>query len=209
MNLLQRHDEWLADRVGKITASRVGGINAKPQKGKALNRTMIELLVERLTGEIEDRYINAAMQWGIDNEPNAIAAYENITSRFVVGCGLIPHPTISMSGASPDGLIDDDGLIEVKCPNRDTHTNTILTQQVPDEYMPQITWQLACTGRKWCDFVSYDPRFSEDLQTVIIRVMRDDVDIEALESEVAACNARLNQVIDKLMASNMPDKLKV
>lgn len=209
MNLLQRHEDWVADRVGKITASRVGGINAKPQKGKALNRTMIELLVERLTGEIEDRYINAAMQWGIDHEPDAIASYENITGEFVVGCGLINHPTISMSGASPDGLIGDDGLLEAKCPNRETHMNTILTQQVPDEYLPQITWQLACTGRKWCDFVSYDPRFSEDLQTVIIRVMRDDVDIVALENEVAACNAKLNQVIDKLTASNMPDKLKV
>lgn len=198
MNLLQRHDEWLADRVGKITASRVKGIDAKPQKGKALNRTMIELLVERLTGEVEDRYINAAMQWGIDHEPDAIASYENITGEFVVGCGLIDHPTISMSGASPDGLIGKDGLLEAKCPNRETHMNTILTQQVPDEYMPQITWQLACTGRKWCDFVSYDPRFSENLQTVIIRVHVADVDIEAIENEVAACNAKLNQIIENL-----------
>ncbi len=198
MNLLQRHDEWLADRVGKITASRVKGIDAKPQKGKALNRTMIELLVERLTGEVEDRYINAAMQWGIDHEPDAIASYENITGEFVVGCGLIDHPTISMSGASPDGLIGKDGLLEAKCPNRETHMNTILTQQVPDEYMPQITWQLACTGRKWCDFVSYDPRFSEDLQTVIIRVHVADVDIEAIENDVAACNAKLNQIIENL-----------
>ncbi|WP_413520635.1 lambda exonuclease family protein [Psychrobacter glacincola] len=198
MNLLQRHDEWLSDRVGKITASRVKDISAKPRKGKALNATMTTLLTERLTGEIEDRRISDAMQWGIDNEPNAIAAYENATGEFVVGCGLITHPAISMSGASPDGLIGDDGLIEVKCPNRDTHTNTILTQQVPEEYMPQITWQLACTGRKWCDFVSYDPRFSEDLQTIIIRVMRDDVDIEALENEVAACNAKLNEIIENL-----------
>ena len=198
MNLLQQHEDWVADRVGKITASRVKDISAKTRKGKALNATMTTLLTERLTGEIEDRRISDAMQWGIDNEPNAIAAYENKTGEFVVGCGLIPHPAISMSGASPDGLIGDDGLIEVKCPNRDTHTNTLLTQQVPDEYLPQITWQLACTGRKWCDFVSYDPRFSEDLQTVIIRVMRDDVDIVALENEVAACNAKLNQIIENL-----------
>lgn len=198
MNLLQRHEDWVADRVGKITASRVKGISAKPQKGKALNATMTTLFTERVTGEVEDRRISDAMQWGIDNEPNAIAAYENKTGEFVVGCGLIPHPAIPMSGASPDGLIGDDGLLEVKCPNRDTHSNTILTQQVPDEYLPQITWQLACTGRKWCDFVSYDPRFSEDLQTVIVRVMREDVDIEALENEVAACNAKLNQIIENL-----------
>lgn len=198
MNLLQRHEDWVADRVGKITASRVGGINAKPQKGKALNRTMIELLVERLTGEIEDRYINAAMQWGIDHEPDAIASYENITDEFVVGCGLINHPTISMSGASPDGLIGKDGLLEAKCPNRETHMNTILTQKVPDEYLPQITWQLACTGRKWCDFVSYDPRFREDLRTIIIRVHVTDVDIDSLENEVAACNTKLKEIMENL-----------
>jgi len=198
MNLLQRHDECLSDRVGKITASRVKDISAKPRKGKALNSIMLNLLKERLTGEVTDFYINEAMQWGIDQEPNAIASYENITGEFVVGCGLINHPTISMSGASPDGLIGKDGLLEAKCPNTETHLNTILTQQVPDEYLPQITWQMACTGRKWCDFVSYDPRLPEQLQTVVIRVMRDDVDIVALENEVAACNAKLNQVIENL-----------
>lgn len=198
MNLLQRHDEWLADRVGKITASRVKGIDAKPQKGKALNATMLELLKERLTGEVTELRINEAMQWGIDQEPYAIAAYENITGNFVIGCGLIDHPTISMSGASPDGLISENGLLEAKCPNTTTHLNTLLTQQVPDEYVPQITWQMACTGRLWCDFVSYDPRLPESMQTVIIRVMRDDVDIEAIENEVAACNAKLNQIIENL-----------
>ncbi len=198
MNLLQRHDEWLSDRVGKITASRVKDISAKPRKGKALNSIMLNFLKERLTGEVADFYINEAMQWGIDQEPNAIASYENITGEFVVGCGLINHPTISMSGASPDGLIGKDGLLEAKCPNTETHLNTILTQQVPDEYLPQITWQLACTGRKWCDFVSYDPRLPEQLQTVIIRVTIDDVDIEALENEVAACNAKLNEIIENL-----------
>ena len=198
MNLLQRHDEWLADRVGKITASRVKGIDAKPQKGKALNATMLTLLKERLTGTVKELRVNEVMQWGIDHEPDAIAAYENITGEFVVGCGLIDHPTISMSGASPDGLIGKDGLLEAKCPTEETHLNTILTQEVPDEYMPQITWQMACTGRLWCDFVSYDPRLPESMQTVIIRVMRDDVDIESLENEVAACNAKLNQIIENL-----------
>lgn len=198
MNLLQRHDEWLADRVGKITASRVKDISAKPKKGKALNAETLKLLNERLTGLVKEIPINDAMQWGIDQEPNAIASYENITGEFVVGCGLINHPTISMSGASPDGLIGKDGLLEAKCPNTETHLNTILTQQVPDEYLPQITWQMACTGRKWCDFVSYDPRLPEQLQTVIIRVTIDDVDIDSLENEVAACNAKLNEIIENL-----------
>lgn len=199
MNLLQSSDEWLADRIGKITASRIKGISAKPQKGKALNKTMTDLLLERLTGIADEFYINDAMQWGIDNEPNAISSYENKTGRFVVGCGLIDHSSIAMSGASPDGLIGDDGLLEVKCPTRPTHMNTILTQQVPDEYLPQITWQLACTGRKWCDFVSYDPRFKEHLQMVVIRVNADDVDITGAENEVTDCNNTLNEIIEKLI----------
>lgn len=198
MNLLQRHDEWLSDRVGKITASRVKGIDAKPQKGKALNATMLELLKERLTGEVTDFYINEAMQWGIDQEPNAIAAYENITGNFVTGCGLINHPTISMSGASPDGLIGKGGLLEVKCPNTTTHLNTLLVQEVPDEYMPQINWQLACTERLWCDFVSYDPRLPEPLQTVIIRVQKCSIATSEIENDVAACNAKLNEIIENL-----------
>lgn len=198
MNLLQRHEDWVADRVGKITASRVKGIDAKPQKGKALNSTMLTLLVERLTGEVEGMYINAAMQWGIDHEPDAIASYENITGNFVVGCGLINHPKIPMSGASPDGLIGSYGLLEVKCPNTTTHLNTILTNTVPDEYIPQITWQMACTKRFWCDFVSYDPRMPEPMQTVIVRVFFADVDTKAMENEVAACNAKLNQIIENL-----------
>ena len=203
MNLLQGSDEWKAERIGKITASRVKDIKAKPKKGQALNATMLKLLTERLTGEIEDVYVNQAMQWGVDHEPDAIASYENVTGRFVVGCGLIPHPAIPMSGASPDGLIGDDGLIEVKCPNTTTHINTLLTNQVPDEYLPQITWQLACTGRKWCDFVSFDPRLDENLQTVIIRINADDVDTAGLESDVVECSAKLDQVIGDLMARNI------
>lgn len=198
MNLLQRDDEWLAERVGKITASRVDKLSAKPKKGKALNSEMIELLKERITGTIKQIRPNEAMQWGIDHEPDAIAAYENLTARFVTGCGLVPHPTIPMSGASPDGLVGKDGLIEVKCPTETTHLNTILTQEVPSEYMAQITWQLACTGRKWCDFVSHDPRYDGDLQTVIIRVSVDDVDIDALEKLVIECNSTLDALLDKL-----------
>ena len=198
MNLLQRHEDWVADRVGKITASRVKDISAKPRKGKALNSIMLNLLKERLTGEVTDFYINEAMQWGIDQEPNAIASYENITGEFVVGCGLINHPTISMSGASPDGLIGKDGLLEAKCPNTETHLNTILTQQVPDEYLPQITWQMACTGRKWCDFVSYDPRLPEHLQLVVIRVFAEDLDIAGIEQSVIKFNQKIDQIITEL-----------
>lgn len=198
MNLYQRSDEWHTARIGKISASRVAGLSAKPKTGKALNATLLEILAERLTGTKQEIYVNKAMQWGIDNEAGAISAYENLTGEFVVGCGFIEHPTIPMSGASPDGLIGDDGLIEIKCPESTTHLNTLMTQQVPSEYLAQITWQLACTARKWCDFVSYDPRMPEHLQLCVIRVQADDVDITALEKLVTQSNSKLNKVIKEM-----------
>lgn len=189
----QRTDEWHTARVGKITASRIKDLNAKPQTGKALNATLTKLLSERLTGQAVSTFTTPEMAWGIECEPLARQAYELATFQTVVETGLIDHPTIAMSGASPDGLVGDDGLIEIKCPNSDTHTNTLLTGQVPSEYLPQITWQLACTGRDWCDFVSFDPRMPANLQLKIIRVNRTDVDIETLERDVM----RANEVLEK------------
>lgn len=199
MNILQRSDDWQSDRTGKITASRIKDLTAKPQKGKALNALLTQLLAERLTGKPTETFVSREMQWGIDNEPNAIACYENETGAFVVGCGLIDHPAISMSGASPDGLVGDDGLIEIKCPSTTTHINTLLTGEVPSEYLPQVMWQMACTGRKWCDFVSFDPRLEPHLQIKIIRVERDDAMIAELENEVMKANELLEHKILELI----------
>lgn len=205
MTILQRSEDWHADRCGKVTASRVKDISAKPKTGKAYNALTLTILTERLTGVQEESFTNSAMQWGIDQEPYAIAAYENETGNFVVGTGLIDHPAIKMSGASPDGLVDQDGQLEVKCPGSQTHLNTILTQEVPSEYVPQITWQLACTRRKWCDFVSYDPRLPEHLQLVIIRVFAEDLDIAGIEQSVI----RFNQKIDQIICELDPQKVAV
>lgn len=201
MNILQRSDDWKTNRIGKITASRIKDLTAKPQKGKALNALLTQLLAERLTGEPTETFISREMQWGIDNEAQAIASYENETSGFVVGCGLIDHPTIPMSGASPDGLVGNDGLIEIKCPSTTTHINTLLTGEVPSEYISQMMWQMACTGRTWCDFVSFDPRLPEHLQIKIIRVMRDDEVIAGLESEVIKANNYLDDMMNLLKKS--------
>ena len=198
MTILQRSEDWHADRCGKVTASRVKDISAKPKTGKAYNALTLTILTERLTGVQEESFTNSAMQWGIDQEPYAIAAYENETGNFVVGTGLIDHPAIKMSGASPDGLVDQDGQLEVKCPGSQTHLNTILTQEVPSEYVPQITWQLACTRRKWCDFVSYDPRLPEHLQLVVIRVNAEDLDIAGIEQSVIRFNQKIDQIIYEL-----------
>ena len=198
MTILQRSEDWHADRRGKVTASRVKDISAKPKTGKAYNALTLTILTERLTGVQEETPTTGPMQWGIDQEVHAITAYENETGNFVVGTGLVNHPAIKMSGASPDGLVDQDGQLEVKCPNSQTHLNTVLTKEVPSEYIPQITWQLACTRRKWCDFVSYDPRLPEYLQLVIIRVFAKDLDIAGIEQSVIKFNQKIDQIVAEL-----------
>ena len=199
MNILQRSDDWHAERCGKVTASRVKDLNAKPSKGKALNALGLTILAERLTGVQEEIKTTAIMQWGIDNEPYAIAAYENETGNFVKGTGLIDHPFIPMFGASPDGLIGNDGQIEAKCPNTTTHLNTLLTKKVPDEYIPQITCQLACTRRKWCDFISYDPRLKKELQLIVIRVFSDELNIKGMERDIREFNNVIDAAREELL----------
>lgn len=198
MTILQRSDDWHAERCGKVTASRVKDINAKPVKGKAFNALTLTILTERLTGVQEETPVSKAMQWGIDQEPHAIAAYENLTGDFVKGAGLINHPFIAWSGASPDGLVGLKGQLEVKCPSTTTHLNTILLNEVPSEYVPQITWQLACTKREWCDFVSFDPRLPEHLQIVVIRVFAKDLDIAGIEADVRKFNQNIESLVSQL-----------
>jgi putative phage-type endonuclease len=182
----QRSDEWFAARLGKVTASRVADVIAKTKTGPSASREnyATQLVLERLTNKQAESYTNAAMQWGTDTEPMARQAYELKRGLFVNETGFVDHPTIEMSGASPDGLVGTDGLIEVKCPNSATHMETMLTQKVPAKYIPQMMWQMACTGRNWCDFVSYDPRFPENLQIFIERVTYDPTYVRMLELEI-------------------------
>jgi len=182
----QRTDEWFSARIGKVTASRVADVVAKTKSGYSASRDnyMAQLVCERLTGKPAESFSNAAMQWGTETEPLARAAYEAKIDVLVDEVGFIDHPSIVNSGASPDGLVGADGLIEIKCPNTATHIDTLLSQTVPKKYADQIFWQMACTGRDWCDFVSYDPRLPPDLQLFIKRIPRDDKYIQLLEAEV-------------------------
>jgi len=182
----QGTNEWKECRVGKVTASRVADVVAKTKSGYSASRDnyMAQLVCERLTGKPAESFSNAAMQWGIDTEKLARAAYEAHMDVLVDEVGFIDHPSIVNSGASPDGLVGADGLIEIKCPNTNTHIDTLLTQTVPKKYADQIFWQMACTNRDWCDFVSYDPRLPSDLQLFIKRIPRDDKYIQLLEAEV-------------------------
>jgi len=196
----QQTNEWFAARVAKVTASRVADVVAKTKSGPAASRAnyMAELMIERLTGQRQETFTNAAMERGTELEPLARAAYEAQTGAIVEEVGFIQHPTIEMAGASPDGLVGSDGLIEIKVPNSSTHIENILSGKPSQRYLCQMMFQMACTGRAWCDFVSYDPRFPEGMQLFVVRVLRDDVMVKSLETEVIQFLAELDEQINQL-----------
>ena len=196
----QRTEEWFAARCGKVTASRVADIIAKTKTGYSTSREnyLAQLVCERMTGKPADSYSNSAMQWGTDQEPFARAAYEAAKNVLVDELGFATHPTISMAGASPDGLVGEVGLVEIKCPNTATHIDTLLTQTVPTKYITQMQWQLSCTRRQWCDFVSFDPRMDEGLQLFIKRVEYDPIYVASLEKEVINFLMDVEDKIQKL-----------
>jgi len=198
--VIQGSEEWKQSRIGKATASRISDIVAKTKTGYSTSRAnyMAQLVVERMTNQVGESYSNAAMEWGVENEPFARAAYEAKTGNLVDQVGAIDHPTIPMSAASPDGLISEDGCLEVKCLNTATHIDTILGGEPVKKYYDQMQWQMACTRRKWCDFVSFDPRMPAHLQLFVKRIQRNDVYIAELESEVIQFLKEVDDKVKKL-----------
>jgi putative phage-type endonuclease len=178
--------EWHQLRAGKVTASRVADILAQTKTGPSASRQnyLIELALQRSTGTIEPSYTNAAMEWGTQTEPQARVAYEVETENFVDQVAFIDHPTIAWFGCSPDGLISDDGLIEIKCPNSATHWEYFKAKKPPQKYVTQMQTQLCVTNRKWCDFVSFDPRMPSRSQLLVVRIERDDAFIAEMEEKV-------------------------
>lgn len=206
-DVIQGSPEWHQMRCGKVTASRVADIIAKTKTGPAASRKnyMAELVLERLTGTSEEGYTNAAMQWGIDTEPQARVAYEFHRNVDVAEVAFVAHPTIADTGASPDGLVGEDGLLEIKCPLPATHMETLECKTVPAKYLTQMQWQMACTGRQWCDFVSFDPRFPAHMQFFMDRVKRDDALIAELEAEVVAFLNEVRGKVERLRATYEPE----
>lgn len=194
-------ESWKAARVGCVTASRICDALAKTKTGWGTGRAnyAAELVVERLTGGCgESGYINAAMQWGIDTEPHAIAAYEFRENVTVAPAAFVKHPAIEWAGASTDGFVGADGLIEIKCPNTATHIETLLSQKPANKYITQMQWEMACTGRKWTDFVSFDPRLPERLRFFQQRVPRDDAAIAQLEKDVEVFLSEIEDTLRRL-----------
>ena len=174
--------EWFAARLGIATASRFKDIMARTPAPR--NNYSAELVAERLTGEREESYKSSDMQWGNDYEAVARLTYKlNNPDKKVRDCGIFLHDKIDC-GASPDGLVDDDGTIEIKCPKTATHIQTLKSGKLPTQYFWQVQGQLWVTGRAWCDFISYDPRLPENASYICIRVERDDAKIDLLENAV-------------------------
>jgi putative phage-type endonuclease len=202
----QRTEEWFQQRLGKVTASRISDVIAKTKTGVSTSRQnyLIQLVSERLTGKKGDSFVNQAMLDGIERESAARALYMLNRDVSVTEVGFFDHPVITNSGASPDGAVNAKeegkyaGLIEIKCPIETTHTNTLMSKSVPSKYIPQMQWQLACTGASWVDFVSYNPNFPPELQLFIARVDRNQIYISELEVEVEKFLDEVEQTIIKL-----------
>lgn len=205
--IVQGTPEWMALRLGKLTASRM--VDVLAAKTTAARRNYIaQLVAERLTGTVGESFSSAAMAWGVENEMFARAEYEILTDSSVDQVAFIDHPAIEWCGASPDGMLGTDGLIEIKCPNTATHIEYLLGQKPPAKYIPQMALQLACTGRQWCDFVSYDPRLPEDHRLFVVRYTPDPAYMETIDkeartflAEVAETICRLNGICHELRAA--------
>jgi len=201
----QRTEEWFTQRLGKVTASRVGDVIAKTKTGPSASRDnyATQLVLERLTNAKGEFFTNAAMQWGTETEPMARQAYELKRGVFVDEVGFIDHPTIDMSGASPDGLVDKTGLVEIKCPESKTHMEYLMSGKPPSKYIPQMMWQMACTGREWCDFVSFDPRFPTNLQILVVKVEYDPTYVKMLELEITQFLDEVSKKVELLRKFNV------
>jgi putative phage-type endonuclease len=201
-NAAQESDDWLAQRAGCFTASRASDLMAKLANGKpaAGRANLIALLaVERVMGACVPTFQSAAMARGIEMEAEARDAYSFAHGVAVDECGFIPHPTIPHCGASPDGLLGDEGILEIKCPSSfDKHLAAIRTGAHAKEYRWQLQHQLFVTGRRWVEAVSYDPRWPEELQLVTVRVERDEKAIEELAAAIDEAEAEVSELVAEL-----------
>lgn len=198
-------DAWAQARLGKVTASRIADVVARTKTGWGASRDnyMAELIAERLTGVAAEGFKSAAMQWGSETETKARRFYELIEGVTVAEGGYLDHPSIPMAGASPDGFVGAGGLVEIKCPLTKTHIETLRGGSVNGAYAKQMQWQMACTGRAWCDFISFDPRMPTDLQMFVQRIPRDGAVIAELEAAVAGFLADLDAAIADLQSRRL------
>ena len=196
----QGSEQWLRDRLGHLTASRMADVLATTKSGPSASRKnyLAQLVAERLTGIVAESFVSTAMEWGTSNEPLARAEYEILTDQMVDQDGFIKHPSIEWCGASCDGFIGDSGLIEIKAPNTATHIEYLLAGKPPAKYQPQMLLQLACTSRQWCDFASYDPRMPEEHRLFVVRFEPKPEEIKVVEDAAREFLAEVQSTIERL-----------
>ena len=203
MEAAQHSAEWMEARRGKVTGSRLADALTRLKSGKWSQKRedyMVELVAERLTKSTANHYTSKAMEWGQQTEPHAVAAYEFLRDVQTERVGFVPHPTILGFGASPDRLVGDDGVLEIKCLTTREHIRVLLANAMPEEYLWQVWGELACTGRAWCDWVSFDPRLPPEMQLWSTRITREAAaeDIEAVEGGVRDFLAEMEQMVADL-----------
>lgn len=202
VNCEQGSAEWLQIRVGKITASRIADVIAQRKRGDGelacRANYRLELIGERLSGQVAEHYVSGPMEHGTEWEPMARTAYEMEYDVEVDAVGFVLHPAMDFTGASPDGLVGTDGGIEIKCPQRETHIDWLLADQVPEEHLPQMMWNMVCCERQWWDFVSYDPSLPDGLRLFVKRMYRDEMVVRLAEEQVARFNAEVDAAMLQL-----------
>ncbi len=198
--MIQGTLEWRIARAGSLGASCFHEAIARTKNGWGASRKnlMGRLIAERLTGLPMEMFTNAAMRWGTQTEPEARATYSFYQDVAVEPVAIVYHPNIIGSHASPDGYVNHDGLVEFKCPETATHIETLLTHKIDKKYLTQIQWQMACTGRQWVDYCSYDPRMPEEMQVFIQRVHRDGDQIAYLEAQARLFLAEMQAMLISL-----------
>lgn len=198
----QGSDDWLRLRAGKFTGSRFDDLTARNKKTgaklKSFHDAVWDAVVERMTGQPQESVSSYSLQWGTDLEPYAREAYELATGNFVTQAPFIEHPLFSFAGCSPDGLIDDDGGLELKCPKNSAIHLARWLDGVPEEYVPQVQGSMWVTGREWWDFASYDPRMPPKFRLMKVRVYRDEDFIKLIESSVIEAEEMAQELIVKM-----------
>jgi putative phage-type endonuclease len=197
----QGSGEWLAARCGLITASRLNDVMGYTKKGDETQKRAdyrIELVSERLSGLATEKYVTFVMKEGTRLEPEARTEYELATDVMCDEVGFVLHPAMDFSGASPDGLVGQEGGLEIKCPTRTTHIEWLLAGVVPPEHEPQMVWNMVCCEREWWDFISYCPDFPAPFNRFIARLYRDEARIDVLDREVRKFNAEIEATIERL-----------
>lgn len=216
---IQGDKTWMACRLGCVTSSRVAAVMSvltrksgekkKGDESKARENLKVELAGEILTGNLSEHYVSKWMEEGKEKEQFARAAYEYIKGVQTIQIGFAYHPKIKMAGCSPDSIVGPEGGAEYKCPKTETHLRYLAAGVVPNEYKPQMYWQMACMGWEWNDFVSHDPSFKKSAhRTLIVRLRRDDKIIADMEEKVMRFNDEVQEYILKLDPDHLLNQLK-